>query len=249
MNKERNLIFLEQENFENFENEKEVEYNFANKENIYPVFPNKIDISLDEIKNIMNDGPKINLEEKDNCEEELYFTKNSKVELQSTENSTKTSTTLDNKEETFNRIINFKTSLRKKRGRKEKIKNKNNKKCHCSEDFDNIQRKIQVHFISFLIRLSNDALKTIFGQKTKYHFKHVKYELKRIVNHNYIEFLKKCNYSDIMQMKISPKNKRFGEDSNKETFKEVCKHSTFLEKIFEKKIFIYVSKILLLSYK
>ena len=35
------------------------------------------------------------------------------------------------------------------------------------DDFDNIQRKIQVHFISFLVSLSNDLLKTLSRCFTK----------------------------------------------------------------------------------
>ena len=240
---EENLIFSDKEKNDN---EKPFEYNFLINQNI----PNKSDIfikikanifnsnkveniPLEEIKNIL-EGPKIDLEEEESSEE-LYFTKNSKTDLQSTCTSTKNISFVENKEENFRRNVNFTIILKKKRGRRiKKESNKKNKKCHCSDDFDNIQRKIQVDFINFLIRLANDALKSIFGQKTKYNFKHVNYELKKIVSHNYIEYLKKCNYSDIMQMKISPKNKLFGEDSNKETFIKVCKYSDILKKIFEK---------------
>ena len=194
---------------------------------------------LNDMKNIMND-PKIDLEEDES--EEIYFTKKSKskIDLQTIDGSTKISSILDNKEDAFSKNINFKTILRQKRGRKIKEgKKKKNNKCHCSDDFDNIQRKIQVNFISFLIRLANDVLKSVFGPKTKFNFKHVDYELKKIVNHDYIEFLKKCKYSDIMKMKISPKNKKFGEDSNKKTFIEVCMRSDILKKIFEKK-YLYI---------
>ena len=194
-------------------------------------------MTLNDMKNIM-DAPKIDLEEDEY--EEIYFTKKPKIDSQSIDGSTKISSILENKEEAFSRSINFKTMLRQKRGRKAKEgRKKKNNKCHCSDDFDNIQRKIQVNFISFLVRLANDALKNVFGQKTKYNFKHVDYELKKIVNHKYIEFLKKCKYSDIMKMKISPKNKKFGEDSNKKTFLEVCKHSDKLKKIFDKK-YLYI---------
>ena len=53
--------------------------------------------------------------------------------------------------------------LRKKRGRPiigtSKIKKKTHGKC----DFDNLERKIQVHFLNFLINFCNDALKLVFG--------------------------------------------------------------------------------------
>jgi len=120
--------------------------------------------------------------------------------------------------------------LKKKRGKKPKENNqKLTKKPHGSDDFDNIQRKIQVHFISFLISFSNDLLKHFFGNKTKYHFKDVKYELKRIVNHKNVEYLKQSKYSDIIQMKISPKNKKFNEDTNKNIYLELIKISKEFE--------------------
>ena len=208
------------------------------KTNIYDL--NQFDISLDEIKNIMN-GPKIDLEEEDDDSDEIYFTKNSKTDIQTTVSLTKNILFDEKKpEKNITKNVNFTTILKKKRGRMRRDEsNKKITKFHCCDDFDNIQRKIQVDFISFLIRLANDALKHIFGPKTKYHFKHVDYEIKKIINHNYIEYLKECNYSDILQMNISPKNKLFKEDSNKKTFIEVCKFSDILKNIFEKK-YLYI---------
>ena len=187
-------------------------------------------ISLKEMENIMKDSPKNEFDEDDSTD--IYFTKSSKIDLQSTDCSTKIFSLTD-KDEICKDF--FRTVLHKKRGRKKENegKTKKNKKCHSSDDFDNIQRKIQVSFISFLVRLANDLLKNIFGQKTKFHFKDVDYELKKIVNHKYIECLKKSNYSDIMKMRISPKNKRFSKFENKETLNKVCKYSPFLKKFFE----------------
>ena len=186
-------------------------------------------ISLKEMEKIMKDSPKNEFDEDDSTY--IYFTKSSKIDLQSTDCSTKIFSLTD-KDEICKEF--FRTVLHKKRGRKKEIKEKTkkSKKCHSSDDFDNIQRKIQVSFISFLVRFANDLLKNIFGQKTKFHFKDVDYELKKIVNHKYIEFLKKSNYSDIMKMKISPKNKRFSKFENKETLNKVCNYSPFLKKFF-----------------
>ena len=186
-------------------------------------------ISLKEMENIMKDSPKNEFDEDDSTD--IYFTKSSKIDLQSTDCSTKIFSLTD-KDEICKDF--FRTVLHKKRGRKKEKeeKEKKSKKCHSSDDFDNIQRKIQVSFISFLIRLANDLLKNIFGQKTKFHFKDVDYELKKIVNHKYIESLKKSKYSDIMELRISPKNKRFSAFENKETLNKVCKYSPFLKKFF-----------------
>ena len=52
----------------------------------------------------------------------------------------------------------FRISKKKNRGKQtEKAK----KFQHLSTDFDNLQRKIQVHYFTFIINLSNDALKAV----------------------------------------------------------------------------------------
>ena len=243
---EETIIFSNKDKIEN-ENSNEY-FNTFNPQNFLPYFKKEaffiklnnnfnydknMDLTIDEVKNIMEDSPKIDLDEENM--EEIYFTKSPKLELQSTEGSTKNFSLTENKdEESFNPTINFTTVLHKKRGRKENgEKIKLNKKIHRSDDFDNIQRKIQVSFISFLVRLANDVLKHIFGKETKFHFKEVDYELKKIINHNYFEILKKCNYSDIMKMRISPKNKTFRKDENTHTLNQVCQNN-LLKKFFEK---------------
>ena len=127
----------------------------------------------------------------------------------------------------------FKTLLYHKRGRKKKLETKN-KRIHYSYDLDNIHRKIQVHFITFLIRLANDALKAVFGKKTKFQFKDIKYTFKRKTTLYYEQTLRKKTYGDILQMKISSKFKNFDENSNKQTLIKVCEESIELKKLFEK---------------
>ena len=179
----------------------------------------------------------------DESTESLYFIKNSKIqknEFQSTLNTSKNISLTT--ESIFSKKINFKTVLHHKRGRKSIGKVKRRilpKKYHGSGDFDNVQRKIQVNFITFLINLANDAIKSILGKNSKYFFKDVKYGLKKIVNHKYVENLKKSKYSDIIQMKISLKNRRLGENSNKDTFLEICKISPELQKFFDKN-YLYI---------
>ena len=206
-------------------------------------------LNFENIKNIFEEETlNLNKSEEEDCDKSVYFIKkqdNLDTESRSTENST--NSILDQekclknkKEDSSQKIINFKTFLKKKRGKKPKENNqKLTKKPHGSDDFDNIQRKIQVHFISFLISFSNDLLKHFFGNKTKYHFKDVKYDLKRVVNHKYVENIKQCKYSDIMQMKISPKNKLFNEDNNKIIFSRITQLSEELKNFFDKK-YLYI---------
>jgi hypothetical protein len=259
---QNNLFLLEEEG--EFFNEKNKFQNIAN--GIHPSLllsnginfqsfdkfnqPISENITLEHIENIMN-TPQIDLleeEDKDSMDE-VYLIKeqnNSKVELQSTDSSTKTVTFSQSenspkKEDFFCKKINFKTMLYRKRGRKEKnnTSKKMKKKCHGPADFDNIQRKIQVHFITFLIKLANDTIKTILGNKVKNHFRDIKYGIKKIVNHDYVEYLKKVNYSDILQMVISPKNKKYDENSNKKLYKKLIEESDLFKKIFDKE-YLYI---------
>jgi hypothetical protein len=205
---------------------------------------------FENIKNIFQEET-LSLNESDDEENEksIYFIKkqdNLETQFRSTDNSTNNSALEQDKipskknETSIQKKINFKTFLRKKRGKKANPENSNfSKKCHRSDDFDNIQRKIQVHYISFLVSLANDKVEQFFGEKSKYHFKDVKYELKRIVNHKHVEYLKSCKYSDIMQMKISPKNKKFGEDTNKNIYLETTQLSKELKNFFDKN-YLYI---------
>ena len=201
---------------------------------------------LEEFKKIMDNSKSENtnsdITDGSESSEPIYFIRHSKNESQSTFNTSKNISFTETKDELFPKNINFTTVLHHKRGRKSLGKEKKKKyinRYHSSGDFDNVQRKIQVNFISFLIRLANDAITTVLGKKTKYFFKDVRYELKKVVSHKYVEKLKKCKYSDIIQMKISGKNKKYGENLNKETFLEICKISPKLKNFFEKN-YLYI---------
>ena len=208
-------------------------------------------LTIEKIQNIFQEETlSLNESDDEDYESSLYFIKkqdNLETKFRSTTNSTK-NLSLDHdkysskkKETKISKIINFKTVLRKKRGKKTKFADNNyfKKPINNCDDFENIQRKIQVHFISFLVSLANDKVEQFFGKKGKYHFKDVKYELKKIVNHKNVEYLKSCKYSDIMQMKISPKNKKFGEDTNKNIYLEITQLSKELKNFFDKN-YLYI---------
>ena len=249
----KNMLLLDYvDEFINDKNKIENKYNEVNFLS-FNEFNHKIseNITLEHIENIMN-TPQIDLDEEEENDrmDEIYLIKeqnNSKIELSSTENSTRTVTLSEKenskkKEDIFYKKINFKTILYRKRGRKEMMNStstKLNKKCHGSSDFDNIQRKIQVHFITFLINFANDIINSILGYKKNYHFMDIKYKIKRIVNHDYIESLKQLNYSDILQKDISPKNKKFDVNSNKKLYEKLIEESELFKKIFDKK-YLYI---------
>ena len=59
----------------------------------------------------------------------------------------------------------FIISRKRKRGPRSKIPRKRTR-IHSSSDFDNLHRKIQVHFLTFIINVSNDAILAEFGKKS-----------------------------------------------------------------------------------
>ena len=126
--------------------------------------------------------------------------------------------------------------LRKKRGRPiigtSKIKKKTHGKC----DFDNLERKIQVHFLNFLINFCNDALKLEFGYTSnKFSFKKINYSDKTTINYKQTSYLKNLKIKDILNFKISDKYSKSDESANKDLFKSVTGTSIWLDKIFEMK--------------
>jgi hypothetical protein len=94
---------------------------------------------------------------------------------------------------------------KKKRGRRPKNETSKKRK-HDASDYDNILRKIQVHYLS--------------------------YDLKKTVNHSYVQYLKNKTIGEILQFDASSKNKKFINSINKQIFKKVCEISPFLANFF-----------------
>ena len=150
--------------------------------------------------------------------------------------------------------------LRTKRGRKEK---KCNKKIHHAYDDDNILRKIQVHFLSFLTNYTNDVIRTFGNNRKVPYFRNIDYEIKKTVNHRYVEKLKSLCIAELLQLRVSPKMKNHDESVNKEIYQTVITSfpfmygflqrsylSLFKEYFYNKnKIFIVNGKLISLSIK
>ena len=138
------------------------------------------------------------------------------------------------KEITTKSIINFCTNnqnkLRKKRGRS---RTKNfNKSVHGSKDFDNLQRKIKVHFLSFLINFCNDALLTEYGPSFCT-FKQIKYQIKNTVNFKETDKMKHNSIKDMIVLPISPKFSTYNDSENKEILSKI--KNSWLDKLFQMK--------------
>ena len=121
-----------------------------------------------------------------------------------------------------------------KRGRK--IKKENNslekRKTHKKTDFDNLLRKIQVHFLNFLIDFCNEALKTEFDN-FPFSFKRIKANTKEKINSKNVTEFKEKTINDLLHLDISSKYKRFKKSHNKNLLKnEKIKNSKWLNDLF-----------------
>jgi len=135
----------------------------------------------------------------------------------------------NNKEENENKIQL--TPAPNKRGRKQVG---NNKKIHSALDDDNILRKIQVHFISFITNFINDIIKAFIKSRKAPLFKNIDYKLKKIVNHKYFQNLKSSKIADILQMTPSPKMKEHDSSVNKLIYDKVCHLCPFMFNFLQK---------------
>ena len=120
----------------------------------------------------------------------------------------------------------------KRRGRKPK-NDTSTKRVHDAFDYDNILRKIQVHYLTFIISLTNDLIEYFSSPNNKdLKFKNLSYDLKKIVKHSYVEKLKEKKIGDIVKFKASSKNRRFNDDINEHIFQKVCNLFPFMNDFF-----------------
>ena len=94
--------------------------------------------------------------------------------------------------------VEFQIEKKKNRGkeRKSKMDGNSNIKIHSKNDYDNVITSIQVHYINFIIKLSNDILLSVYGNEKDLQFKDISYEFKKIVNFNHFESLKSSSIKE-----------------------------------------------------
>ena len=124
----------------------------------------------------------------------------------------------------------------KRRGRKVLYSTKSSKKkTHKADDWDNNIRKIQVHFLNFVVFYSNEVI--YYHLKTKdLFFLKFSYPSKSNVNYDYVEKLKTYNIKELIEnLDISPKYKRIkikkDENINKNKLNDLCKYDWFIKLI------------------
>ena len=112
--------------------------------------------------------------------------------------------------------LNESTLLTKKR-RGRQTSNKNGK-AHDKNSTDNLLRKIQVHYMTFIICFINEILNQLNYQQT---FLKLDYEYKKNVSKKFSDLLKNKNLSDIICNKISNKNKKEDINKNKIIYEQI----------------------------
>ena len=127
----------------------------------------------------------------------------------------------------------FIINKKRKRGRYifKNIENKNRRihDCHSS---DNILRKIQIHYLNYIISFTNDLVKT-FSNHNYLQFKRLNYKIKSEINYESVKRLKEMKIRDILKLPIS--SKYFTYDIryiNKRIFEKVSNLYPFLNDYF-----------------
>ena len=106
---------------------------------------------------------------------------------------------------------------------------------HTFLDYDNILRKIQVDYISFIINFSNDVVRTLIGNEKELCFKDLDYNIKKTVSHKHIEELKKMTIGEIVQLKATTKVKKIDHEIyNKNAYKTILVICPSIAKFFKK---------------
>ena len=123
------------------------------------------------------------------------------------------------------------TKKKTKRGRERAIKENENKKekIHDKNTSDNLIRKIQVHYLSFIVSFLNDILKNL---NYNIQFLKLNYEFKMNIKKEFVESLKKKTIGEIISNEISIKYKGKEKNFNKNLYEKI-KDNEVLNKIFE----------------
>ena len=127
--------------------------------------------------------------------------------------------------------IKFETKIiKQKRGRVRKSLRKEMSKSHDRNTIDNLLRKVQVHYLSFITTFLNNVLIALNKSKK---FQKLDYKYKRNIKKTFVNSLKIKNIGDIIGSEISDKYKKFDKNYNKALFEEY-KKDEILSELFKK---------------
>lgn len=134
------------------------------------------------------------------------------------------------------KFFNVKTLINRGRKRINLKGEKNNQKKHKKTDLDNILTKVQVHFITFIVNITNEIKSRVIKQDqfNQFNFLDIDYNLKKKINFKTFENLKTYKVKDILQLPASKKYKSLSnkDDYNKMILKLVYNSSEDLKELF-----------------
>ena len=112
------------------------------------------------------------------------------------------------------------------------------RKRHTKDTSDNILRKIQVHFLSFVVSFMN-VLLTVLLKKSGYSdiFVDIDYNIKKVISKKTFSSFKKMDIGEILRHKASPKFRTKNEENNSIIYEKVKENKDvnyFLSKNFIK---------------
>lgn len=149
--------------------------------------------------------------------EDLYLIKKEQVLDKKIENTLPTS-----EDKLESNELNFFSKKNKMCNRKSK-----RKKEHSKFEKDNIMRKLNIHFISFIVKYVNFNIQKLISKHQPL-FINLSYEFKKKINNTTFAELKNMNLGEILRNEGSWKNKRnliYERDYNEKIFKSVYKTS------------------------
>ena len=120
--------------------------------------------------------------------------------------------------------------LNDKKNKKKKMKRK---KEHDKFEKDNVMRKINIHFISFIVKFVNYNIKKLLSNKHPL-FTNLSYDFKKNINNNTFKELKSKTIGEILKNEGSSKNKRnmiYQKEENEKLFNSV--HNTVLKDLLD----------------
>ena len=127
--------------------------------------------------------------------------------------------------------------------KKTKINKSKRKRGHSKFEKDNIMKKINIHFISFIVKYVNYKIK-IFLPKNHPIFTNLTYNFKEKINNNIFNGLKKMSIGEVLKNEGSNKNKRDGtyhKDDNEKVFNLV--YNTELKELLDMNYIHFFRKI------
>ena len=92
------------------------------------------------------------------------------------------------------------------------------KKIHDKYSVDNMLRKIQIHYLNFIILFLNEILKNL---NYKQRFLKLDYNFRKTIKKDFVELLKKSTLKDIVINKISERYTNYSNNTNKMIYEEI----------------------------